>query len=208
MVTVKEIYKWTNISDSGCDSKIARFNDILSFFSMEIYDLYPRKIVERFTPATWKMLIDTTYPIVKVWGFYGKWCTNWCSLDPKDCCQWYKKLLLTETYWDNLDANSYSIVWDKKIEVRLPGNMTDAFIVYSKWFEEVSSVNDNIDIDRYMLSLLRLYMKWEYALDSDNDINMSANYKSLFQTKLKKAQDMYMNQMKYMPIGSLNPMNR
>ena len=90
LVTVKEIYSWTNITDSWCQSKIDRFNDILTSFSEEIYDLYPRKITERFQPAAGKLQVTTTYPITKVWGFWGKGCTCWCSLDPKDCCQGYK----------------------------------------------------------------------------------------------------------------------
>lgn len=61
----------------------------------------------------------------------------------------------------------------------------------------VHSLDDDIDIDRYTLSLLRLYMKSEYALESDNDINMSANYYSRFQTKLKRLKEMYDNSIKY-----------
>jgi hypothetical protein len=70
-------------------------------------------------------------------------------------------------------------------------------VVYSKGFPKVKSLEDEIDIDRYTLSLLRLYMKAEYALESENDINMSANYRSLFQTKYKKYKEMYDNNIKY-----------
>lgn len=218
---VSEIYKWTNITDSGCKSKIARFNDILSSFAIEIFDFYPRKVIQRFAPADCKAQITTKYPIAKVRGFFGKWCNTWCSLDPKDCCAWYRRLLMEEMYWDNLDANSYAIVYDDnwnsdddqdvfsdKIMFRLPTWLTDAFVVYSKWFPKVQSMDDDIDIDRYTLSLLRLYMKSEYALESDNDINMSANYYSRFQTKLKRLKEMYDNNIKFIVPWALNAANK
>lgn len=218
---VSEIYKWTNITDSGCKSKIARFNDILSSFAIEIFDFYPRKVIQRFAPADCKAQITTKYPIAKVRGFFGKWCNTWCSLDPKDCCAWYRRLLMEEMYWDNLDQNSYAIVYDDnwnsdddqdtfsdKIMFKLPTWLTDAFVVYSKWFPKVQSMDDDIDIDRYTLSLLRLYMKSEYALESDNDINMSANYYSRFQTKLKRLKEMYDNNIKFIVPWALNAANK
>jgi hypothetical protein len=70
-------------------------------------------------------------------------------------------------------------------------------IVYSKGFPKVTSLDQDIDIDRYTLSLLRLYMKSEYALEDATDINMSANYYSRFQTKLKRLKEMFDNSVKY-----------
>lgn len=219
---VKDIYKWTNITDSGCSSKVARFNDILSSFAIEIFDFYPMKVIQRFEPASCKAQITTKYPIAKVWWFFGKWCNIWCSLDPKDCCAWYRRLLMEEMYGDNLDQNSYAIVYDDywkceedatdrfsdKIMFKLPAWVTDAFVVYSKWFPKIQTLEDDIDIDRYTLSLLRLYMKSEYALESENDINMSANYYSRFQTKLKRLKEMYDNNIKYMVPWALNAANK
>lgn len=206
---VKDIYSWTNITDSGCDSKISRFNDILSSFAVEIYDFYPRKVIERFAVADCKMKFTPTYPIAKVWGFFWKGCQVQCSLDPKDCCAWYKRLLIEELYWNNLDQNSYSINYEtNEISLILPAWTNDAFVVYSKAFPTVTSLNDDIDIDRYTLSLLRLYMKAEYALESENDINMSANYRSLFQTKLKRYKEMFDNNIKYIVPWALNAANR
>lgn len=208
--TVSKIYSWTNISDTGCESKLDRFNDILSSFATEVYDLYPMKTIERFTPSCGKMKITTTHPIVKVRWFFWKWCNVGCSLDPKDCCAWFRRLLMEEYYSDNIDRNSYSVVWDNEIYLKLPSCswITDAFVVYSRWFEEVKSMDDLVDVDRNLLSLLRLYMKSEYALESSNDINMSANYKSWFNTRIKKLQDMYANQIKYITPWAFSPGNQ
>lgn len=205
-IKVKDIYNWTNISDSWCKSKIARFNDILSSFAIEVYDLYPRKYIQRFNPSVEQ--INTKYPIAKVRGFFGKGCKVWCSLDPKDCCAGFRRLLIEELYWDNLDQNSYAIVWEKEIQVKVPGGTTDAFVVYSKWFDEVKSLEDTIDIDPYTLSLLKLYMKNEYALEGESDINMSANYYSRFQTRYKKLKEMFDNSVKYIVPWALNAANR
>ena len=214
---VKDIYSWTNITDSGCDSKIARFNDILSSFAVEVFDFYPRKVLERFMPANWQFTFTTKYPIAKVWGFFWKGCNVWCSLDPKDCCAGYRRLLMEELYWDDLDANSYSINYDNasssediidSVTVRLPNWVNDALIVYSKGFPKVESLDDDIDIDRYTLSLLRLYMKSEYALEWENDVNASANYYSRFQTKLKRMKEMFDYNIKYVVPWALNAANR
>lgn len=215
---VKDIYSWTNITDSGCESKIARFNDILSSFAMEVYDFYPRKVMERFAPADWTY--TTKYPIAKVRWFFWKGCKIGCSLDPKDCCAWYRRLLMEELYWENLedlDANSYSVVYDNDkawgeiidtVNFKLPCGTDDVLIIYSKGFPKVTSLDQDIDIDRYTLSLLRLYMKSEYALEGESDINMSANYYSRFQTKLKKLKEMFDNSVKYIVPWALNAANR
>lgn len=209
----KDIFTWTNITDSGCESKIARLNDILSSFAIEIYDFYPRKVLERFMPTNSQFSFSPKYPVAKVRGFFGKGCKVWCSLDPKDCCAWYRRLLMEELYWDDLDANSYSIdywtEWESDvINVRLPNWVNDALVVYSKGFPTITSLDQDIDIDRYILSLLRLYMKAEYSLEDSNDINASANYRSLFQTKYKKYKDMFDNNVKYVVPWALNAANQ
>lgn len=209
----KDIFTWTNITDSGCESKIARLNDILSSFAIEIYDFYPRKVLERFMPTNSQFSFSPKYPVAKVRGFFGKGCRVGCSMDPKDCCAGYRRLLMEELYWDDLDANSYSIdywtEWESDvINVRLPNWVNDALVVYSKGFPTITSLDEDIDIDRYTLSLLRLYMKAEYSLEDSNDINASANYRSLFQTKYKKYKDMFDNNVKYVVPWALNAANQ
>ena len=209
----KDIFTWTNITDSGCESKIARLNDILSSFAIEIYDFYPRKVLERFMPTNSQFSFSPKYPVAKVRGFFGKGCRVGCSMDPKDCCAGYRRLLMEELYWDDLDANSYSIdywtEWESDvINVRLPSWVNDALVVYSKGFPTITSLDEDIDIDRYTLSLLRLYMKAEYSLEDSNDINASANYRSLFQSKYKKYKDMFDNNVKYVVPWALNAANQ
>ena len=130
---------------------------------------------------------------------------------------------MEELYGDNLDRNSYSVSYDELwsvgkwnnddkfvdvIKYRMPSWVNDAFVVYSRWFQKIKSLDDDIDIDRYTLSLLKLYMKAEYALESENDVNASANYRSLFNTKLKRLKDMYDNTVKYVVPWALNAANQ
>lgn len=202
--TIDDILKPLNISDGGCESKIARINDILASFAIEAYELYPLKRIEKFNVQNCTTPITTEYPIAKVWGFYGKWCNVWCSLDPKDCCAWYRRLLMEEMYWDNLDKNSYAIVWDNEVECRLPAWTSEWFIVYSRGFPELTDKDSEIEMDRYMMTALRLLIKSEYALDWDNDLNMSANYKSRFDNKIKALKRMYDNNIKFVILWNLN----
>ena len=51
-------------------------------------------------------------------------------------------------------------------------------------------------------------MKSEYALESDNDVNMSANYYSRFQTKYKRMKEMFDNNIKYIVPWALNAANQ
>jgi len=79
-ISVKEILAPLNISDWGCESKLARFNDILASFTAEVYDLYPMKRMELYPVNSCTTTIRTKYPIAKVWWFFWKGCSVWCSL--------------------------------------------------------------------------------------------------------------------------------
>lgn len=210
-VQIKEILSPLNVSDVWCNEMIDRINDLLASFAVEVHTLYPMKIIEKVPVCD--TITTTTYPITKVWGFFGKGCTIWCSLKPEDCCAWYRRLLMTELYWENLDRNSYSIInhynesWQWEIKAKYPSWTNAAFIVYSKGFPKVTSLEDEIEIDPYMLALLRTYIRSEYSLESWNDINMAANYRSMFQTRLKALQNMYDWTVKYVMPWALDEVN-
>lgn len=194
---VKDIIKPLNLSDVGCDEKIARLNDIFASFSAEIYDLYPMKVIQKFDKKETTTTITTNYPCIHIWGFFGKGCSTACSLDKWDCCAWFRRLLVEEMYWDYLDANAYSLIDENTIKFRFAPGTTETMIVYSRALPTITSLNDDINIPNELVSLLRTYIRSEYALESDNDINMSANYYSRFQTRLNKLRDMYSNSIKF-----------
>lgn len=202
-ITIKELIKPLSISDAGCEWKIARLNDIFASFNAEVYELYPMKVMQRFEKTNTITTIETHYPCVHVWWFFVKGCTNDCVLNKWDCCAWYKRALVEELYWvyetddQQLDANSYAIVDINKVLFKFHPCVRDCLLVYSRWLEPIKSLDDIIDLPPEMISLLRTYIRSEYALESDNDINMSANYESRFQKRLNKLKEMYSNSVKY-----------
>jgi hypothetical protein len=68
-------------------------------------------------------------------------------------------------------------------------------------------LEDDIDLPEEMISLLRLYIKEEYALEWDSDVNMSANYESKFQRKFNKLKEMYSNSVKFVVPWALRKVN-
>ena len=100
-------------------------------------------------------------------------------------------------YGDYLDANAYSLVDENTIKFRFAPSTSETMVVYSRALPTITSLDDNIDIPNELVSLLRTYIRSEYALESDNDINMSANYESRFQKRLNKLREMYSNSVKF-----------
>ena len=178
-ITVNQLIKPLNLSDTWCESKIARLNDILSAFAVQCYDLYTMKYSEIFNAQNCAIEILTNYPIVRVWGFLWCGCT-WCSIKPMDCCEWWAHLLVNQGFPDQLDKNSYwrepvdtktnSKWW--RIELNLPWVVTKWIVIYSRGFPTITSMSDEIEIDPITLSLLRMYIKMEYTLEANNDITM------------------------------------
>lgn len=203
VMKVKEIIAPLKLSDVGCNEKIARLNDIFAAFSAEVYELYPMKVIQKFQKTNWIKTIETKYPCIHVWGFFVKSCSNECMIDKWDCCAWYKRALVEELYWvyedddQELDANSYALIDRKTIKFKFNPCVWDCFVVYSKALPYISSLDDEVNIPDELISLLRLYIRNEYALEGDNDINMSANYYSRFQQRLNKLKEMYSNSVKY-----------
>lgn len=193
---VKDIIKPLNLSDVGCNEKIARLNDIFASFSAEIYDLYPMKVIQKFDKKETTTTITTNYPCIHIWGFFGKGCSTACSLDKWDCCAWFRRLLVEEMYWDYLDANAYSLIDENTIKFRFAPGTSETMVVYSRALPTITSLNDDINIPNELVSLLRTYIRSEYALE-DSDLNSWANYYSRFQTRLNKLRDMYSNSIKF-----------
>lgn len=194
---VSEIIKPLNLSDVWCNEKIARLNEIFAAFSAEIYELYPMKVFQKFDKKETITTITTNYPCIHIWWFYWTWCNVACSLDKLDCCAWHRKLLVEEMYGDYLDANAYSLIDENTIKFRFAPWTSSTFVVYSRSLPTIESLDEDIDIPKELISLLRTYIRSEYALESSNDLNASANYYSRFQSRLKQLKEMYSNSVKF-----------
>lgn len=209
-ITVNQLIKPLNLSDTWCESKIARINDILSAFAVQCYDLYTMKHSEIFNANNCAVEILTDYPIVRVWGFL--WCgCSWCSIKPMDCCEWWAHLLVNQWFPDQLDKNSYwrepvdtktnSKWW--RIELNLPWVVTKWIVIYSRGFPTITSMSDEIEIDPITLSLLRMYIKMEYTLEANNDITMYSYYVKRIEARIEQINKAMWNHIQFVtPWGT------
>lgn len=203
-ITISELVKPLNLSDTWCESKIARINDILSAFAVQCYDLYTMKYSEIFNAQNCEVTILTKYPIVRVWWFLGCGC-SWCSVKPMDCCEGWAHLLVNQGFPKQLDKNSYR--WESvdtankevddddernwrskwwRIELNLPWSVTKWIVIYSRWFPQITKMSDTIDIDPITLSLLRMYIRMEYTLEANNDITMYSYYVKRIEARIEQ----------------------
>lgn len=213
---VSKIIEPLNLADLGCKKRIARLNDIFASFSVEVYELYPMKRFKVFekNETTTTITLDKKYWCIHIWWFYVESCSNDCMLDKWDCCAWFKRALVDEMYWtydwdwdEWLDVNSYALINRTKVLFRFNPCVGKCIMSYSRALPEITSLEDDIDLPEEMISLLRLYIKEEYALEWDSDVNMSANYESKFQRKFNKLKEMYSNSVKFVVPWALRKVN-
>ena len=211
-ITVNDLIKPLKLSDLGCERRLATLNDIFASFSAEVYELYPMKRMKVFDKTETITTISLEEDCVHVRWFFVESCSNDCMIDKWDCCAWYKRALVEELYWvydweNQLDANSYALVDNRTILFKFNPCTCKCIVVYSRALPEIKDLNDIIDLPREMISLLRIYIREEYALESDSDVNMSANYEQKFQRKLKQLKEMYSNSVKYVVPWALRRVN-
>lgn len=218
-ITVSELIKPLNLSDTWCESKIARINDILSAFAVQCYDLYTMKYSEIFNASNCEVTILTKYPIVRVWGFLGCGC-NGCSIKPMDCCEWWAHLLVNQWFPKQLDKNSYwresedtanneidddddrnfkSKWW--RIELNLTWSINKWIVIYSRWFPRITKMSDTIEIDPITLSLLRMFIKMEYTLETNNDITMYSYYVKRIESRIEQINKAMGNHIQFVTPG-------
>lgn len=218
-ITISDLIKPLNLSDTWCESKIARINDILSAFAVQCYDLYTMKYSELFNAQNCAVTILTKYPIVRVWGFLWCWC-SWCSIKPMDCCegwahllvnQWFPKQLDKNSYWrepedtankevDDEDERNLKTKW-WRIELNLTWVVTKWIVIYSRWFPQITKMSDTIDIDPITLSLLRMYIRMEYTLETNNDITMYSYYVKRIEARIEQINKAMGNHIQFVTPG-------
>ena len=203
-ITLRELVKPLNLSDTWCESKIARLNDILSAFAIQCFDLYTMKYSEIFNAQNCEVDILTKYPIVRVRWFLGCGC-SWCSIKPMDCCEWWAHLLVNQWFPEQLDKNSY--YWENDdtkhwlIKLNLNWVITKWIVIYSRWFPTLTSMDDEIEIDPVTLSLLRMYIRMEYTLETNNDITMYSYYVKRIEARIEQINKAMGNHIQFVTPG-------
>lgn len=200
-ISIKDILRPCNISDSWCESKVMRINDILSSFALQCYDCYTMKQSQWFNFTDCETTFETEYPIARVWGFVANCACPWCKIQPLDCCEWWSRLIINQWRLWELDKNMYAIEFPNKVHIRTSANSWRWILIYSRGFPEITTLSDTIELDAYTLSLLRLYIKMEYALEADNDATLASLYSTKFKNRLDQINKAFGNHIIMIPSG-------
>lgn len=195
--TIQEIIAPLNLSDSWCATKIERLNDIFTNFAIEMQDCPLLRVSEKFNWTECETRIQTRYPITKIYWFYVDKCTGGCTLDTNDCCWNYKRLLVERGNGSGLPNNHYSFEPENVVNLNTTSSIWEGLLIYNRGFKTFYSMKDTIEIDKYTLSLLRLYIKTEYALEWDNDVSTYSYYENKFTKRLEKVKAMLGNQLMF-----------
>lgn len=201
-IKVKDILKACNISDSWCETKVARFNDILSMFTATAFELYTLKEAEWFDFTNCETEIQTRYPIARVWWFVTNCKCADCSMKPLDCCAWWNKLLINQWFYNELDNNMYAVDYDNnKIKIKTSISKWRWILIYSRAFPIINSIEDEIEIDRYTLALLRQFIKMDYALDAENDTTLNKYFSNRLESRIEAVNKMFSNHILFVQPG-------
>lgn len=193
-IKVKDILKACNISDSWCETKIARFNDILSMFTATTFELYTLKVAEWFNFTGCTTTIDTRYPIARVWWFVTNCQCADCTMKPMDCCSWWNKLLVNQWFLNELDKNMYAVDYENnKIQLNTSISKWRGILLYTRWFPTVTSLDDELELDKYTLALLRQFIKMDYALDAENDTTLNKYFSNRLESRIEAVNKMFAN---------------
>lgn len=202
-VKVKDIFTSLNISDSGCKSKLERFNAIIDEFMIEAYDLQTLKVGQYFpNDGNDETIIVPKYPIAKLRNFYWEGCNLPCSLDKDACCGKYKLLLLNEGYYDALQMNEFAVGCDD-VKIKVSWTMNSWIMVYTRHIWHYYSLEDEVEIDSITLSLLKNYMQNVYSVKENSDVTTANYYYQRFKDLMDKANIMFKNSIKYIQPGAV-----
>lgn len=165
-IKVKDLFSSLSVSDPSCTRQIARINRILRMFYLDTV-WYTQNIVEHWFSWKNEIIIKAKYPIYKIYWFYWKW--EWkCFREFKRSCSCWsckkcttKEIMLTQSnYW--VDEWEYMRKCENEVYVNLWVNAGQSYMLYSRWPETITSLNDDICIDPYMLTWLELLIEWFY----------------------------------------------
>ena len=66
-------------------------------------------------------------------------------------------------------------------------------LIYTRALTIVTSLDQEIDIDRYTLALLRQFIKMDYALDAQNDTTLNKYYSNRLESRIESVNKMFAN---------------
>lgn len=168
--SIKEILHWLNVNDPTCTKKVLKFNRILRLFYTHTY-LFRQNIISESVSTTAGTTTKTLqYPINKVWWFFGKgdWpCFEKIETNCVCCGEWNSLIMMNYNSYDE-GKGKYKILWENEIKYTLPCDASEAYVVYSRWPIQITSICDVLEIDQYMLTGLEFLIEWFYERRENN----------------------------------------
>lgn len=168
--TAKEILAWIRSIDQWCSKKVDRFNRVLRNFYLDTRNV-PLNLVAQAITQEWLHTIQTDYPIYKVFGFFGNWCSkNYIHENNALCWQDISMLKMFQVDWANLKTGQYKRICDTEINANIPNWIKDGYFVYSRWPISISGMNEEICMDPMMLTWFE-YMLEKFYWEVDENVN-------------------------------------
>lgn len=191
-LTVRELFCGLNINDPDCDNKICTLNRILRDFYTQISNTKLSKLAVAFSGWGFKT-IEMPYWLKQVHNIIVKWNCLWKKCFVKmPTCNWFDcdglYEFIAQQVWSEPAVWQYYISKenDKQVvKLNLPDWVTEWWIVYSRAWEVLEDLDDEICIDPNALVLLQYMIKEVYAEDS-REINMASYYRNKFDALLKR----------------------
>ena len=82
---------------------------------------------------------------------------------------------------------------NNKVKVKTSISQWRWILIYSRALPIVTSLDEEIDIDRYTLALLRQFIKMDYALDAQNDTTLNKYYSNRLESRIEAVNKMFAN---------------
>lgn len=186
-----DLFKWLNIEEDTCKTKIDRLNRALEMFYMDTLN-FPENIEAEWFWWSWLIDIETKYPIYSLKWIYATWCSTSCFVEEDDICIecWQcpdcpkPKLLQTFPAKYDLKQWQYDIICDNKVRFHQYSFASNQFIVYSKWPKKIETMNDDVCMSTKMKIAFQYLLERTYAL-RDREFNAINLYQSLYTQTLK-----------------------
>lgn len=175
--TPKDIICWLWISFWWkCDKQLCKFKSVLRRHYAKL--LWTQATMETIWFVSWWTQILTTAhweEIYKPWSVHIKldrWTNpiSWITpLERLDWEQWYSVPLRNYIAEFNMDIWDYVVKWNT-IELLLPNNVEQWYLVYSRWPQDVRSLSDQFCLNPTEWELLQAWMmRMQAEVNKDYD---------------------------------------
>lgn len=179
-ITVKEFFEQSGISledKVDCTKKLQVINMALEYLWNIVY-FFPWMVVSEDVDV--RVGVHTTKePIYKIMWWFGIWCSD-CIIDNEICwwCEtycrwryWYMPYMRNVSHSPHLQTSEYQLncFWENTITYVLPHWTTDAYFVYTRYFDRLTDVGDKLPIPRYLLPALTLLIAYFNAVNNNDD---------------------------------------